>query len=253
MQEFKAKILENPNGHVDCNSTTIEDLANLYCSCWVPLQTLQAFIPLMNSMSDASKAILHGPFIGCSSNVSYEKLSSLEHWQAPSESLLIILNVTKDREQRTLVASSVIVGCHWSLLRFEIKTQEYTYYDTLGWAPPTNLQTAIRPIMLAFGKFMGTTFPPPVAVSRAHRATCNRARSTCSKDCLKNYPLQQCGNICGPITLLMTNFCFFFCFFYSNINIYNISYIKLYLSNYFTTLQVRYHGERKTMTTPWSI
>ena len=44
-----------------------------------------------------------------------------------------------------------------------------------------------------------------------------------------------------------------FFFFYSNINIYNISYVELYLSNYFTTLQVRYHGERKTMTTPWPI
>ena len=47
--------------------------------------------------------------------------------------------------------------------------------------------------------------------------------------------------------------CVAFFFFYSSINIYNISYIKLYLSNYFTTLQVRYHGERKTMTTPWPI
>ena len=30
--------------------------------------------------------------------------------------------------------------------------------------------------------------------------------------------------------------------FYSNIQIYNVFYILLYLSNHYTTLQVRYHG-----------
>ena len=39
--------------------------------------------------------------------------------------------------------------------------------------------------------------------------------------------------------------------FYSDIKIYNVFYVELYLSNYYTALQVRYHGEQKTMTTPW--
>ena len=43
----------------------------------------------------------------------------------------------------------------------------------------------------------------------------------------------------------------FFVFFYSSMRINNKFYILLYLSNYSTTPQERYQGERKTMTTPW--
>ena len=39
--------------------------------------------------------------------------------------------------------------------------------------------------------------------------------------------------------------------FFIHIKFYNKSYIKLYVSNYYTILQGRYHGERNTMTTPW--
>ena len=41
--------------------------------------------------------------------------------------------------------------------------------------------------------------------------------------------------------------------FFIHIKIYNISYILQNFPNYFTTLQGRHHGERKTMTTPWPI
>ena len=42
-------------------------------------------------------------------------------------------------------------------------------------------------------------------------------------------------------------------FFYSYKNFYSISYILQNFPNYFTTLQGRHHGERKTVTTPWPI
>ena len=42
-------------------------------------------------------------------------------------------------------------------------------------------------------------------------------------------------------------------FFFIHLKFYNILYILQNFPNYFTTLQGRYHGERKTMTTPWPI
>ena len=58
--------------------------------------------------------------------------------------------------------------------------------------------------------------------------------------------LDQLDNI---ITDAVREFLFFF--FYSSKRINNKFYILLYLSNYSTTPQERYQGERKTMTTPW--
>eukprot|EP00794_Sanderia_malayensis_P006481 gene6481-7221_t len=158
-----------------------------------------------NKISRRDLLKIQFPHVHRAMDVTYAKLAALDYQISSLESILFILNITKNPEQKTIVGSPTKCGSHWSILKFELASGEYVYLDSLGWTPPTNIKKAIGPIIQAIGKISNTALALPHKVSQAHNVNCNRNRSTCTTTCLTNYPLQQCGEICGPITILMAS------------------------------------------------
>ena len=210
VKEFEKMLLSNPNGKVlYSNATLTEDYSTFCCSRWVSLQAIDPMIPIINEMNPKRKVILQGMVNGMSVNAVQNKLLSMGDWPNDLETILIILNVTKNSRQNTVVSSETVKGSHWSILKLDVKMKSYVYLDTLGYSAPVNLDEKVNPLIQATGRLIGVELPSPGSgiVGRAHRAHCNKARSTCKSDCLKAYPLQQCSNICGPITVLMSALC----------------------------------------------
>ncbi len=210
IKEFKEMLLSNPNGKVLHSKYTLaEDLATFCCSRWISLQAIDPIIPMINEMNRKQKVILHGMISGMSVNAMADKLLSMGDWPIDLEAVLLILNVAKDPRQNTFVSSETVRGSHWSLLKLEIRLKSYIYLDTLGYSAPNNMQEKVNPLIQAISRLVGVELPSPdhAIIGRAHKASCNNARTTCKSDCLKTNPLQQCSSICGPITALMSALC----------------------------------------------
>ncbi len=208
LEQFQDLLLQQPNDKVLYKpSTTTEDLSFLCCSRWMSLQSIDPFVDLLNDLSATRKVLQHGNFINHSSKVIHQKLSATGHFKQPLECLLIILNVGKDSEQRTVVSSNNITGNHWSMLEINIRNGKYTYLDSLGWSPPVNLCSSIKNIIQAVSHLQGKSIAGPTKVDRAHRAICERSRNACSDECIRNYPLQQCSQICGTVPIMMAAVC----------------------------------------------
>lgn len=210
VKEFEKILLSNPNGKVLHNKYTItEDFATFCCSRWISLQAIDPMISIINEMNPKRKVILHGMVSGMSVHAIQNNLLSMGDWHYDLDTILIILNVTKNARQNTVVSSETVKGSHWSILKLDLKTKSYVYLDTLGYSTPINLHEKVNPLIQATGRLIGVELPSPGSgiVGRAHRANCNKARTACSNDCLKAYPLQQCSSICGPITILMSALC----------------------------------------------
>lgn len=207
VKNFERILLSGSEGRTTLtHSTFTEDLASLCCSRWVSLQAIDAFIPMINAFNTKRKVVLHGKYcatLGWTAASIQNRLSSEGHWSSELEQLSIVLNVTKDRNNNTIVTSASVRGTHWCLLHIDVATKSFRYMDSLGYPTPINLETSLALVLQAVSKLTGRKISFPSEIGRAHRSQCNRSRATCRNECSKNYPIQQCSSICGPATILM--------------------------------------------------
>ncbi|XP_066928656.1 uncharacterized protein [Clytia hemisphaerica] len=146
----------------------------------------------------------------------FKKYFSREHPKSCKE-IIFLINVGIFNS-KTFLGKDGLQGNHWSMAIYSKGNKSLTYYDSLGWNIPEDLPGKITSI---FGQnnieSIKSAHDP-----EAHKNGCK----SCSFECLP-YPLQTCGNVCGPITLVM---CSIFCLdndrFKSTIESYDDCYLR---------------------------
>ena len=111
-----------------------------------------------------------------------------------------IINVGKGND--VFLSSPQRSGCHWTLLFVDLTTNEWNYCDTIGWRAPPDMKEKVSPIVEAIYKHTSLPSKPFIKCIEAHIPNTNGGHR-CMSGCLKNIPLQTCGNVCGVIVAVM--------------------------------------------------
>ena len=106
--------------------------------------------------------------------------------------------------KKTYVASPNNPGCHWSLLYIDAVENTWFYCDTLGWVPPTDLNSKVDSIFNVLSQEFTLFRKPANGRFIAHKVQGNNYVShKCIDACFQNIPLHSCGSICGVIVVAM--------------------------------------------------
>ena len=200
IQKFKQWVWPHQDTKVLLNpSTTTSDLVTLCGNAWIELQTIQAFLPCINNVSNGRRALLLSSLIALNDN-DLEKTLSEELRNVSN--IIFILHVGLDGRHHTQISSTSLPGNHWALLTLDLSSGTFQYLDSLCWAVPANLGRQLKRILEAINKFNQTAIQIPDNVPSAHSVSCSGIKK-CKNGCLVNYPIQTCGSVCGPISVLI--------------------------------------------------
>ncbi len=99
------------------------------------------------------------------------------------------------------VSSHLLPGNHWSLLTVNLQAGSFHYFDSLCWPVPRNLRQLLERVIIAENKVSLIKLTIPDNISCTHPTI--DTSHYCNGSCMINYPIQQCSNICGPVSILM--------------------------------------------------
>ena len=136
------------------------------------------------------------------------------------KSIVFLLNIGRSGS-KTFMGSDLKEGSHWSMATYSIGSNTLAYYDTCAWEIPSDLVEKVKKVTSILG------VDSVITVKHAHDPNAHKfGGRSCGFDCLA-YPLQSCGNVCGPITLVMASiFCLNNCKFMSLMSSYDDFYLR---------------------------
>eukprot|EP00794_Sanderia_malayensis_P011705 gene11705-12923_t len=200
IEEFKQWIFSKAN----CNiiiypSTTTADLVTLCNDGWLELQTINAFVPIINASSQARKVFCLNSILAMNET---DLERTIKDGLCDVEQLGFLLNVGKDRG-RTFVSNVHVSGNHWTFLTIDICKGAFQYCDSLCWEVPQNLTIQIKRIITIINKILMKDITVPSMIPCAHKTQGRGGTHACKNDCSVNYPIQKCSYVCGIISIIM--------------------------------------------------
>lgn len=196
--EFRDWVWEHEDSNILIYPTTsTKDLLTLCDVGWIELQTISAFLPIINRSTNGRKAFTF-------SNLVELQEEDLEKTLAKEldnvNEIAFIMHVGKDSRQ-SYVSSHSLPGNHWSFLTVDLRAGSFQYFDSLCWPVPRNLKKPLERVIKAVAKVRSIEVTIPNYIPSAHPSS--GGTHVCNGDCMTNYPIQQCGYVCGAITVLM--------------------------------------------------
>ena len=125
-----------------------------------------------------------------------KKIESLR--QKPTQ-FLFILNVSRSAHGNVYLGSYKQPGNNWTVCHVNTREHTVTYYDSLAWSSPIDLLNRI-------GKFIRIAYNEEVSLYTfvyAHDPSSGSQGHRCLSSCSPLYPLQQCGNICAVVIMIV--------------------------------------------------
>ena len=124
-----------------------------------------------------------------------------EHRMLPKK-ILVLMNVGFSSNGKTFLGSDARSGCHFSLAVFDPANYVMTYGDSLGWPVPENLKDTVK-------EYVGALFEneqKEIAINECHSCTSTfNGMHRCQEFCNAFYPLQNDGDLCGVISIIMAS------------------------------------------------
>ena len=124
-----------------------------------------------------------------------------EHRMLPKK-ILFLMNVGFSSNGKTFLGSDARSGCHFSLAVFDPTNYVMTYGDSLGWPVPESLKDTVN-------EYVGVLFENErreIAINECHSSTSTfNGLHRCQEFCNAFYPLQNDGDLCGVISIIMAS------------------------------------------------
>ena len=124
-----------------------------------------------------------------------------EHRMLPKK-ILFLMNVGFSSTGKTFLGSDARSGCHFSLAVFGSANNVMTYGDSLGWPVPENLKDTVN-------EYVGALFEKEqreITINECHSSTSTfNGLHRCQELCNAFYPLQNDGDLCGVISIIMAS------------------------------------------------
>ena len=204
LKHFKELIFDSSSDKVVMgNSVLSEDLAALTCQRWLNINIISPYVDMLNSYDTETRTFILNKLIGLKAR-DLEKLIKTSKKDICRYFTFIVNVGTKNGSQ--YVGTSSHEGCHWSVLYVDAVKNEFLYVDTLGWAPPKDLNDYVTPILDAF--FCASSIPRKLTCCRylAHKTNVDGlGRHKCLNTCYKNIPLQDCASVCGVVAVIIAS------------------------------------------------
>ncbi len=216
LAQLQSFLLKHSNGASFMKPyTVVDDITSLCCNRWVSLGLVNALVAIMNATESPSRGLILNGLGSCSPQqmVQWLKLPSkriqLEH-------LLLFINVGLDSKTgKTFISDYSRKEYHWVFLDIDISRRKYLYRDSLGWPFPRDLQSKITPCKIdnlaelteIYLLLPGARNPHIIKSAHVAGTTNERGQHACTKQYRKNFPLQRCQEICGPVALLTAAIC----------------------------------------------
>ena len=202
MKEFESLLFQNTDDKVVLNRTILaSDLSVLTVNKWLNLSIIQGFLDIVNEQSTDTKAFILNSLIGLKGDLPEDQLKKCAKKTVRFFTFVICVggNISE-----TFLGTPYHPGCHWSLLYVDTVTNEWFYCDSLGWAPPKELKNLVDKVISAFSNLIQLPIRPVQGRFIAHMpSNTSHGVHGCSALCLRNIPLQKCGNICGVVAIIL--------------------------------------------------
>ena len=198
--KFKEWVFSKANSNIILYpATSTADLITLCSDGWLELQTINAFVPIINASSQTRKVFCLNSILAMNETALESKVKDGLH---DLEQIAFLVNVGKDRG-RTFVSNQHMSGSHWTLLTLDILKGSFQYCDSLCWEVPRNLAIQMKRIVAIINKVLVTDIAVPSMIPCAHHTQGRSGTHACKQDCSVNYPIQNCSYICGVISVIM--------------------------------------------------
>ena len=201
MKEFESLLFQSTDDKVVLNRTILaSDLSVLTVNKWLNLSIIQGFLDIANEQSTDTKAFILNSLIGLKGDLPEE----LKKCAKKTVRFFTFVICVGGNISETFLGTLYHLGVHWSLLYVDTVTNEWFYCDSLGWAPPKELKNLVDKVISAFSNLIQLPIRPVQGRFIAHMSS-NTSHGVhgCSALCLRNIPLQECGNICGVVTIIL--------------------------------------------------
>ena len=193
LDRYQHLILNTPhNIFVENLSMKPGELAQLAHTRYISSDHVEWFTRKLNSQQNNSLCVyLNG--------VRDSKKYLSDHFKQQTN-ISFVINVGRLRDGDVFLASDLRPGCHWALVNYNNSTKSIFYADSLAWSPPKDLTDALIPwLNTAFG----VSVCPDIIECHDSSSFDSSGQHICVERC-SQYPLQTCGNICGPVVIMMT-------------------------------------------------
>ena len=152
LESFKKLLFENKNDRVVIDKAILaSDLGTLTCNC-LNIATTQGFINLLNANDfnmETASFILNDLLQLIQTDI-LKYARTVRHGRAINY-IVFVINAAGNIKQ-TCVAPPNNPECHWSLLYIDAVENKWFYCDTLGWVPPTDLNSKVEFIPNVFSQ-----------------------------------------------------------------------------------------------------
>ena len=193
---FKSLIWNN------ANLSTLPDyrvypgiLAQLCYNRYIHAEHINLVKEFLNKEQSTIKCI----YLNYQNPVNHEGHKNNDHLP---EYLCFVVNVGLGNNNKTFCGSDGRQGNHWTLAVYDHSSKKLTYGDSLGWDIPEDLMSRIK-------MFVNRIYGPDssnIEVEMCHDpASHHNGRRNCGQGCSKMYPFQTCGNICGPVAIIVAS------------------------------------------------
>ena len=205
LESFKKLLFENKNDRVVIDKAILaSDLGTLTGNNCLNIATTQGFINLLNAndVNMETAAFILNDLLQLIQTDIPEYARTVRHGRAINY-IVFVINAAGNIKQ-TCVESPNNPECHWSLLYIDVVENKWFYCDTLGWVPPTDLNSKVEFIPNVFSQEFTLFRKPAHRRFIAHKLQRNSYVAHKFTDaCFQNIPLQSCGSICGVIVVAM--------------------------------------------------
>jgi hypothetical protein len=174
---------------------TPEELSRLCCTRWLSCDHMSWITKKLNGMQTETHCIYLN-FTGDTDQSVRKKIESLRQ---KSTQFLFILNVSRSAHGNVYLGSYEQPGNHWTVCHVDTRERTVTYCDSLAWPSPIDLLNRI-------GKFIRIAYNEEVSLYMfvyAHDPSLGSQGHWCLSSCSPLYPLQQCGNVCGVVVMIV--------------------------------------------------
>ena len=205
LESFKKLLFKNKDDRVVIDKAILaSDLGTLTCNNCLNIATTQGFINLLNAndVNMETAAFILNDLLQLIQTDILKSARTVRHGRAINY-IVFVINAAGNIKQ-TCVESPNNPECHWSLLYIDVVENKWFYCDTLGWVPPTDLNSKVEFIPNVFSQEFTLFRKPAHRRFIAHKLQGNSYVAHKFTDaCFQNIPLQSCGSICGVIVVAM--------------------------------------------------
>lgn len=186
--EFKRMLWNSPVGlDIPKLSMSPNTLAQLCCKRLLTSDHIIYFSKLLNESQESSHVVYL--------NYVRDIKTYFSKLQPNFEYIIYVVNVGNGCTP--YIGSDTCPGNHWTIAVYSKAMQTLLYCDSLGWDAPTGfLEKVEESVSIVFND------KKVITCTICHDPEIHKYSTKCGMNCLR-YPFQTCGNICGPISLIM--------------------------------------------------